>query len=401
VSAFKNRLVPVVVRLKASFGARLGATPTEDPARLREGVERHRRELAKLRNQVAGEREKLEALRATLGEARRETFKSNVLGVGEPVFFLTGRAKSGTSWLMRILDSHPEVLCRGEGLFFGRDYVREKGEERARPRRGSLYGAIADSEYIRTWVERSAWTDRENIEQYLAGITGLATEYFLKRALAESGKKIVGDKTPFTGLQFVEEVATIRPDARLIHIIRDGRDVAISSVHHVWNNAKQEGGIHDLSAEDLHRREDYRADPQAFLDSGRSIFAPRMLAGTARNWAEMVNRAAHDGPKLLGDNYLETRYERLIETPEEEARRIFGFLGADVREDTVRRCVEAASFEKRAKGRARGQEDSKAFLRKGVAGDWKNVFNGEDRRIFKEAAGETLVRLGYEHGLNW
>jgi hypothetical protein len=372
----------------------------EDLGRVHEGVERHRKQLAKLREQVASERAKLEALRANLDESRKEAFESNMLG-GEPVFFLTGRAKSGTSWLMRILDSHPEVLCRGEGLFFGRDYVREKGDQQARPRRGSLYGAIADSEYIRTWVERSVWTDRKNVEQYLAEVTGLATEYFLKKTLAESGKKIVGDKTPFTGLQFVDEVATIRPDARLIHIIRDGRDVAISSVHHVWNNAKQEGGIHDLSAEEFQRREEYRSDPEAFLKSGRSIFTPKVLAGTARNWAEMVNRAAQDGPKFLGENYLETRYERLIQTPEEEARRVFGFLGADVQEEIVKHCIEAASFEKRAKGRSRGQEDSTAFLRKGVAGDWKNVFTEEDRRIFKEAAAETLVELGYEKDNDW
>ena len=35
------------------------------------------------------------------------------------MFFLIGRAKSGTSWLMKLFNSHPEILCRGEGKFFG------------------------------------------------------------------------------------------------------------------------------------------------------------------------------------------------------------------------------------------------------------------------------------------
>ena len=46
-------------------------------------------------------------------------------GEGMPVFFLVGLAKSGTTWLMKTLDAHPEVLCKGEGRFFGEEYRRE------------------------------------------------------------------------------------------------------------------------------------------------------------------------------------------------------------------------------------------------------------------------------------
>ena len=36
-----------------------------------------------------------------------------------------------------------------------------------------------------------------------------------------------------------------------------------------------------------------------------------------------------------------------------------------------------------------------------IAGDWKNHFTEEDRRVFKEEAGELLIRLGYEEDLDW
>jgi len=62
----------------------------------------------------------------------------------------------------------------------------------------------------------------------------------------------------------------------------------------------------------------------------------------------------------------------------------------------VRRCVSSASFEKLSRGRSRGQEDPTSFFRKGVAGEWRNVFTEEDGKIFEEEAGELLVRLGYE-----
>ncbi|HWI45457.1 MAG TPA: hypothetical protein VNT12_04725, partial [Rubrobacter sp.] len=47
--------------------------------------------------------------------ARRER------GSKTPVFFVTGVGKSGTSWLMRTLDGHPDILCKGEGRFFAAD----------------------------------------------------------------------------------------------------------------------------------------------------------------------------------------------------------------------------------------------------------------------------------------
>src|SRR5918992_2684919 len=54
--------------------------------------------------------------------ARRER------GAKNPVFFVTGVGKAGTSWLMRTLDSHPEILCKGEGRFFAAEWRRAKLE---------------------------------------------------------------------------------------------------------------------------------------------------------------------------------------------------------------------------------------------------------------------------------
>ena len=34
-----------------------------------------------------------------------------------PFFFVLGVPKSGTTWVQKALDSHPQLLCRGEGKF--------------------------------------------------------------------------------------------------------------------------------------------------------------------------------------------------------------------------------------------------------------------------------------------
>jgi len=90
------------------------------------------------------------------------------------------------------------------------------------------------------------------------------------------------------------------------------------------------------------------------------------------------------------------KYEDLLQDTVAQTRRLVNFLGASSDKETVRRCIKKASFKKLSKGRKRGEEDPSSFFRKGVAGDWKNVFTERDRRIFQEEAGNLLSKLGYE-----
>jgi hypothetical protein len=112
-----------------------------------------------------------------------------LFGGDAPVFFVVGQGKSGTTWIRNAVNSHPEILCRGEGRFFERGFVQPT----------SLYGAISTSEHLRTWIERSVWTDGEGVDEQLGNLERLAVNYFLTQRLSKTGKKIVGDKTTFSG----------------------------------------------------------------------------------------------------------------------------------------------------------------------------------------------------------
>ena len=161
-------------------------------------------------------------------------------------------------------------------------------------------------------------------------------------------------------------------------------------MHHHWNReqATEQGGL--LLPEERDKRDRYRENPDAFLASGESIFPETSIKTASRIWAENVGAAHRDGPRLLGDKYTEVRYEDLLERPEEELGRIFRFLRVRAGKRMVRRYVRRESFERRSGGRKRGQEDSTSTRRKGMAGDWKNVFTECDKAVFKEAAGELL-----------
>jgi hypothetical protein len=323
-------------------------------------------------------------------------------GSNTPVFFVTGLGKSGTSWLMRTLDGHPEILCKGEGRFFAADWRRANFDpEGTQALASSLYYALLDSEYLRLWVERSVWAREGDTDRHLDNLTRLATEHFLLARLRETNKKLVGDKSPLLGANFIEEVSRIYPEARVIHIIRDGRDQAVSMLHHVWNRSTDRGGVQTLMPGEFERREAYRKDPQELLLTGEGMFTEERLRGAARSWNARVGKTVEDGPALLGSNYTEVRYEDLLERPNEEVGRLARFLGADARQKAVRQAVGSASFERLSKGRERGREDTSSFYRKGIAGDWKNHFTERDKEIYKEEAGELLIRLGYETELDW
>jgi hypothetical protein len=370
-------------------------TGGEEPAEIQND-----QKVMRLRQQVTKRDRELEALRAELDRTRGALSVAGYSGRTFPVFFIVGFAKSGTSWVARILNAHPEVLCKGEGIFFGRGI--DLGKRRGLLTPTSLYGALADSEHLQAWVERSIWTRGDDVDRHLTNLTRMAIRYFLGEKLAASGKRIVGDKTPFVTEECLKEIKLILPEAKVIHVIRDGRDIAVSAMHHLWNHARDAGGHLNIEPEELAKRDRYRKDPEAFIIGGESIFdEERLRRGFADPWNYMTIKTMEEGPVLLGESYTEVRYENLSEQPVKETGRLLEFLGADDGEEAVRRCIEATSFEKLSKGRKRGEEDSSSFLRKGIVGDWKNVFTERDKEIFKEAAGDLLIMLGYESDNDW
>lgn len=359
-------------------------------------AEKNRR-LKRLRERLEKTEQELAGLKDERARVRSAQHAPDLSYESAPVFFLVGRAKSGTSWLMRILNAHPEILCKGEGRFFGRDFKREdlREEENGRIQPASLYRTFLEADYLRAWIERSVWTRGDDVEEHVTNLTRLATHYFLTQKLAGGSAKIVGDKTPFLSADILKEIGEIYPETRVIHIIRDGRDVAVSLNYHRWNHT----GIYRLDPEEIKKRE---AKNLGGSDgSGESLFTEKMLRSMAAGWKAQIGKARQDGQALLGSNYTEVKYEDLLTSPEEEVKRLLKFLEVGAEDQTVRECVSSASFESWTNGRQRGQEDPSSFFRKGVAGDWRNFFTEKDRDIFKEEAGDLLVELGYEEDNDW
>lgn len=308
-----------------------------------------------------------------------------------PIVMVTGMAKSGTSWLSAMLDSHPEVLSQGEGRFFGRSLLSPKTGAR------SLEATLRDAQGLHAWLRTSVWTRQADLEEEVLEATAAIARSVLERRLSAAGKRVAVDKTPLPDEHYVVDLHRVLPEAMVIQIVRDGRDVAISSLYHVWNNADKGLEVPGWIAAG---RDQCRADREAYLEAHGSIFpSPEWLEAYAEAWREKVSVTRADGQRLFGERYAEVRYEDLHQRPAPELSRLAGLMGVDRSPAVLERCIASASFERLSGGRRPGDEDSTSFFRMGVAGGWRTVFGKEDLRVFEREAGGLLAELRYESGV--
>ena len=116
---------------------------------------------------------------------------------------------------------------------------------------------------------------------------------------------------------------------------------------------------------------------------------------THLNWPDHVNNWPGK------DNVISVKYEDLFNNGSETLQLIFDTISdKNVSNDRTDSVIDLYSFKNMTKRKA-GEEDRSSFLRKGIAGDWKNHFNSEAVNIFDHYAGETLIKLGYEENHDW
>lgn len=99
--------------------------------------------------------------------------------------------------------------------------------------------------------------------------------------------------------------------------------------------------------------------------------------------------------RWYGDaNAVHCRYEDLLEKPEDELMSVCQQLGFDLSRDHCQQIVQRYSFTAQA-SRSPGHEDKGSYLRKGVAGDWKNHFNSDAIEMINRYLGHRLKALRY------
>lgn len=176
-------------------------------------------------------------------------------------------------------------------------------------------------------------------------------------------------------------------------IFRDGRDVMVSAYHHFlfeneWNDPRAVvAARRDIGCRDSD-------EPYARFDQ----FVEWMFTGYCRrvtrfSWAEFARSwIDRDVPKVY--------YEDMLVKPVDELQRLCLALGVESNRARLEAIVEENSF-KAQSIQSQVQGGVASFARKGISGDWKNVFNGSSAEVFHHFAGPELIALGYEKDGSW
>jgi hypothetical protein len=148
------------------------------------------------------------------------------------------------------------------------------------------------------------------------------------------------------------------PDAIWVHLVRDGRDAALS----------------------------FLELPEGF--AGKTWAQPRTAAQFAARWRTEILSARRLG-RHAGDRYLELRYEDLVARPEEELRRVCEHASLPWEEGMLdhTRVSDAANMPEH---RNLAQPPTPGLR------DWRSQMSHEDAVRFEEVAGDLLRDAGYE-----
>jgi lipopolysaccharide transport system ATP-binding protein len=178
------------------------------------------------------------------------------------------------------------------------------------------------------------------------------------------------------------DTLAMKPEDRGFHLFRDPRDALISG-YWSWRNSHQN-------------------NKDTLLEMRETLQAASLEDGLILMLDHLIMSVQMEGWKVNSyDNILEVRYEDLVANPTKKFREITSFLKIDVTDEEISDTMDLTSFERMSKGRKPGEEDTKSHFRKGVPGDWKNVFTDKVKDAFKERYGDHLIDLGYEDGTGW
>lgn len=263
-------------------------------------------------------------------------------------FFIVGSARSGTTLLRLILNAHPEVAVPPESRFIvelwrGSDVVRTD----------DFLRELAAHKRFQTW-DLPVETVRHELGTAADVAYTDAIEAAYHAYARVNGKSRWGDKTP----RYVEDIdllARLWPDARFVHLIRDGRNVALSYAH--------------------------------------VPFGPKTVGRAAALWARRVCAGYASGRKLGGERYREMLYEDLVEDAEAEVRDLCDFLGLDF-------DPEMMDYTERARGsvlpRASMYNPHVTEPPRSNVRAWEESMPPDHVEIFEAVAGDVLSELGYE-----
>jgi hypothetical protein len=270
-----------------------------------------------------------------------------------PVFVL-GSVRSGTTLLYHMLLSAGNfAVYRAESSVFNL----------LEPRFGDLSSAANKKKLLEAWYGTRMFTqsglDRQEIAAKVMNECrngGDFLQIVMSAIALKQGVERWADTTP-EHILYLHRIKETIPDALVIHIIRDGRDVALST--------DRMGYI---------RRLPWDRKP------------PKMAAGLFWEW--MVNKGRRDG-RDLGADYTEVHFEELIGQPRETLAKLSQFIEQNLDYDQIRGVGIGSVSAPNTSFDSGTAEDFNPV------GRWRSGYSADELAVFEGLVGRTLEETGY------
>lgn len=275
-----------------------------------------------------------------------------------PFPFIVGSARSGTTLLRALLDSHPALAIPPESYFVVTLARRAERYLTAGGFDGELFCSdVAAHPRFKRWGLAEEAMRAVVAERAPADFAEAMRAVYSAYARAHD-KPRYADKTP----KYVKDIGRLEqlfPEARFVHILRDGRDVVLSFKDLAWG--------------------------------------PTSAIEGALRWRAWVEQGREAGRALGEARYLEVGYENLADDPEPVLRKICEFLELDFDPAMfgyTARAEELIAPNYHPEGHARIRMAPTTGLR-----SWRESMTREDLVKFELIAGDVLSDLGYERAV--
>jgi len=308
---------------------------------------------------------------------------------GENLTFIVGHYKSGSTWLDNALSCHHWFRGISETHIFR--YILTQD---LRTCTNNLFTKTAWSEgglrklprqRLGLWLQPLTKMWKPVRSPYERPTTLLDLKLFdqfaLKRKLLRSASKedycrnffqflyeklqpykYLVEKTP-TNMPYVPYIKSVFPKSKLLAIYRDGRDVTVSEKFMKNNLTGETWSFHD----------------------------------SVQTWRSQIELQMKYEKEY---NIFTCSYESLLQDGKIVMCNILNFLDIPTDDTVIDNMLYKSSFQY-ITGRNAGDENQKSFYRKGISGDWKSYFTEDHKKIFKDIAGDLLIKLGYEKDYHW
>jgi hypothetical protein len=268
----------------------------------------------------------------------------------DPPVIILGVGRSGTTLLRVMLDRSSQIAIPYES-FFVTPLAHRHG---ARPKLDDFLDDLGRFYQLYEWGIAPEDV-RPKLREGMT--TGEAIAAVFEVYAEHEGKPRWGDKTPLY-MQHLPLLAQLFPDALWVHLVRDGRDAALS----------------------------FLELPEGF--SGKTWAQPRTAAQFAARWRTEILSARRLGAHV-GGRYLELRYEDLVTEPERELRRVCEHASL-AWEPSMLEHADVPEVSSMPEHRNIAQPPTPRLR------DWRNQMSRDDALAFEQVAGDVLRSAGYE-----